>query len=67
MKLEEKLELLKCMQFVMQEIPEANEYWRNCVGNITFASESKLIYIAKHKKVFDDCLNQWSRLVRDFY
>ena len=63
----EKLELLKCMQLIMQNIPEASEYWRNCVGNITYASEPKLIYIVNHKKVFDDCVNQWSRLIRYFY
>ena len=66
MELLEKLELLKAMQIVMQTIPEADGYWRNCVGNITHASEPKLIYIVNHKQIFDNCVNQWARLIRDF-
>lgn len=67
MKPDERIELLKCMQLIMQNIPEAQEYWRNCVGNLSYASEEKLAYIAIRDDMFYNCVNQWCRLIRDFY
>ena len=67
MELLEKLELLKCMQIIMQNVPQANEYWRNCTGNLTHASEQKLIYTVNHIDLFNEAVNQWCRLIRDFY
>lgn len=67
MRTEERLEILQCMQLIIQNIPEADKYWRNASGCLTYETKDELLYTAEKDSAYYNAINQWCNLIRDFY